>query len=146
MLAGYSYLSQGAAYSYTRPATSGPAPNPVALGAEAGAAVAALSKQEWHGLRVRCKKEGGRRHLLEGALAAASGGLASAPSSKPAGGGAAEGRHADAAPAPGSYAAALLAAFDDAANQAAHAAAWQLKEQVMQHNVRVARLLMSPSS
>lgn len=46
------------------------------------------------------------------------------------------------APPAGSYAAALLQAFDDGASRAAHAAAWQAKEAAMQRNVETARQLL----
>lgn len=144
MLTGYSYLSTAAAFSYRRPAASGPTPDPAALGAEAGRQAASLPKAEWHSLRVRCKRAAaaaGRRHLQEAAQA--SGGEKLAASGGTADGSAAGGRDSGMLPAPGSYAAALLASFDDSANQAAHAAAWRLKEQVMQHNVQVARQVLA---
>jgi hypothetical protein len=44
----------------------------------------------------------------------------------------------------GSYAAALLAAFDDDASRAAHTAAWRAKQQqLMQHNADVARRMLA---
>ncbi|KAL4422298.1 hypothetical protein ABPG75_008495 [Micractinium tetrahymenae] len=144
VLAGYPYVSPEAAYSYRRGAASGPVPDPASLGAEAGGRVAALTKQEWHALRLRCKRgaaAAGRRRLHEAGQTGAGDTLAAASST--AGGNTADGSAADALPPPGSYAAALLAAFDDEANRAAHDAAWRAKQEVMQHNVQVAKQLLA---
>ncbi len=49
-------------------------------------------------------------------------------------------------PPAGSYEAALLATFNDEANQAAHAAAWQLKLDVMRHNIQLAARSMTAAA
>lgn len=54
---------------------------------------------------------------------------------------AAEGKRVE-LPPPGSYAAALLRAFDDSASRAAHSAAWRAKRAVMQRNADVARRVL----
>jgi hypothetical protein len=49
-------------------------------------------------------------------------------------------------PPEGSYAAALLAAFDDKACRAAHTAMWRAKQALMRHNVGVARRVLEEAA
>lgn len=154
VLAAYSYLSPAAAYNYSRPGTSGP-PDPAAAGAAVGREAAARTAQQWQAFRGACRKSDsgmGAGQALRRLLAAAGSGKETSTGSSSSTGSVRSRSRAGLAsaaggtqelPPPGSYAAALLAAFEDDTNQAAHAAAWRVKHEVMRHNVQLARQFLA---
>ncbi|KAL4425034.1 hypothetical protein ABPG77_001812 [Micractinium sp. CCAP 211/92] len=138
VLAAYAYLRPTAAYSYRRSVSLGSIPQAAALGSAAGREAALDPAGQCSMLSSATVKQGGTR-VLQRKLSAGeelpsdaqrADGMAAALEQPPA----------------GSYEAALLATFDDEANQAAHAAAWQLKLDVMRHNIRLAARSMTAAA
>jgi hypothetical protein len=128
-LAAYSYLTREATFSYAAPEGAAVADPATAGAAAAAAADASDGAAQQAGTRASARAAS----LVPAQTARAGSGAGSQPSPQHQQGEAAE------QPAPGSYSAALLRAFQPGAAEAAHVAARQLKAELMRRNADVAR-------
>ncbi|KAL4422295.1 hypothetical protein ABPG75_008492 [Micractinium tetrahymenae] len=155
VLAAYQYVPRAAAFLH-RPLNDTAQPDPAALAAAEGKRLSQWMRQQAEARQLLVQKQAGaaQRRLmdLQDAAEEQRQREEEEEDGEPADSAEQEGRHQQragtfiAAPAPGSYAAAMLQAFDDSAARAAHAAAWRAKRTVMQRTAEAARRVLQETA